>query len=114
MKNPLLLVLYVCCGAVMLAAAWLAINGLFHGKKISLDFSMNRQKPALTPRAIWLRFVPKAALFTYMLLLGALQVHSPVLVAVSVLALVSSTIVLAISLKKLQSTNSNPNSENAI
>jgi Na+/H+ antiporter NhaD/arsenite permease-like protein len=108
MKNPLLLVLNVCCGAVMLAAAWLAINDLFHGKKIRLDFPMNRQKPALSPRAIWPRLGAQAALFSYMILFVAFQVHSPVLVAVSVLALVTSTIDLAISLKR------NPNSENPI
>jgi len=66
----------------------------------------------LPPKAVWLRFSVQLILFAYLFFSAAFRYPSPVLVAVSLLALGTSIMVLTTS-KKLGTANKNWNSESA-
>jgi cell division protein FtsW (lipid II flippase) len=106
-------VLLFLCGAVLFAIGWLVVIDLRNGKKFRLDLAPNKQKSVLTPKAVWLRFSVQLILFAYLFFAAAFRYHSPVLVAVSLLALGTSIMVLTISLKKLRTANKDWNSESA-
>ena len=105
-------VLFFLCGAVLFAIGWLVVIDLRNGKKFRLDLAPNKQKSVLTPKAVWLRFSVQLILFAFFFA-AAFRYHSPVLVAVSLLALGTSIMVLTISLKKLRTANKDWNSESA-